>query len=83
MNFKYIDADKARIATAALTGRIHLGVPDKEGLAFVGVTKDVTSDCIKAVIDKAMRDDANGMLVVTTNGVPEYEVVVRKIGVTQ
>jgi len=80
--FKYIDADKARIATAALSGRIFLGVPDKDGRSFIGVTKDVTSDCLKAVVDKVMREDTS-MLVVTENGAPAYEITVKKIGATQ
>jgi len=82
MAFKYIDADKARIATAALTGRIFLGVPDPAGNRFVGVTKDVTSDCLKAVVDKVVLEDTS-MLVVTENGAPAYEITVKKIGATQ
>jgi len=42
-----------RIATAALTGRIYMGRTNKEGNAFTGQKKDVTSDVLKAVIDKA------------------------------
>ena len=82
MAFKYIDADKARIATTALSGRIYLGVPDPAGQKFIGVTKDVTSDCIKAVIDKVQREETS-VLVVTENGVPTHEIEVRKIGTQQ
>lgn len=82
MAFKYIDANKARIATAALTGRIFLGTPDPKGQQFIGVTKDVTSDCIKAVIDKVQREETS-VLVVTENGVPTHEIEVRKIGTQQ
>lgn len=42
-----------RIATSALTGRIFEGKVDSKGLHFVGQKKDVTSDVLKAVIDKA------------------------------
>jgi hypothetical protein len=42
-----------RIACGALTGRIHLGRVSKDGLSFVGEKKDVTSDVLKAIIDKA------------------------------
>ena len=42
-----------RIATAALTGRIYMGRTNKAGNAFAGQKKDVTSDVLKAVIDKA------------------------------
>lgn len=42
-----------RIACSPLTGRIHAGRVNKEGNAFVGEKRDVTSDALKAVIDKA------------------------------
>ena len=42
-----------RIATSALTGRIYQGRVNKAGDAFVGNKKDVTSDVLAAVIDKA------------------------------
>ena len=42
-----------RIACTALTGRIVSGRVNKEGNAFTGQKKDVTSDVLKAVIDKA------------------------------
>lgn len=42
-----------RIACSQLTGRIHQGRVSKDGTAFVGEKRDVTSDVLKAVIDKA------------------------------
>ena len=42
-----------RIACTALTGRIVMGSVDKTGTYFTGVKKDITSDVLKAVIDKA------------------------------
>ena len=41
------------IATSPLTGRIHAGRVNKAGTAFVGDKKDVTSDVLRAVIEKA------------------------------
>jgi hypothetical protein len=41
------------IATSALTGRIFSGKVNKQGDAFVGQKTDVTSEVLKAVIDKA------------------------------
>ena len=41
------------IATSPLTGRIHRGRVNKDGTAFVGEKRDVTSSVLKAVIDKA------------------------------
>lgn len=43
----------ARIAVSPLTGRIHQGRVNKAGNAFVGEKKDVTSDVLLAVIEKA------------------------------
>ena len=41
------------IATSQLTGRIFSGRINKAGNAFVGEKKDVTSEVLKAIIDKA------------------------------
>lgn len=41
------------IATSPLTGRIFLGRVNKAGNAFAGIKKDVTSDVLRAVIEKA------------------------------
>lgn len=41
------------IAVSTLTGRIYSGRVNKEGTAFVGEKKDVTSEVLKAVLDKA------------------------------
>jgi hypothetical protein len=41
------------IATSPLTGRIHSGRVNKAGNAFVGEKRDVTSDVLRAVIEKA------------------------------
>lgn len=42
-----------RIACSPLTGRIHMGRVNKAGTSFVGEKRDVTSDVLKSVIDKA------------------------------
>lgn len=42
-----------RIACTALTGRIMMGRVNAAGTQFVGTKSDVTSDVLKAVIDKA------------------------------
>lgn len=41
------------IATSPLTGRIYAGRVNKAGVAFVGQKRDVTSDVLRAVIEKA------------------------------
>ena len=43
----------ARIACSPLTGRIHRGRVNAAGTAFVGTKEDVTSDVLRAVIEKA------------------------------
>lgn len=42
-----------RIAVSPLTGRIFLGRVNKSGDAFVGEKQDVTSDVLRAVLEKA------------------------------
>lgn len=41
------------IATSPLTGRIHQGRVSKDGRSFVGEKKDITSQVLQAVIEKA------------------------------
>lgn len=41
------------IAVSPLSGRIYSGRVNKEGATFVGEKKDVTSEVLKVVIDKA------------------------------
>ena len=41
------------IATSQLTGRIYSGRTNKTGTSFAGKKIDVTSEVLKAVIDKA------------------------------
>ena len=42
-----------RIATSPLSGRIHMGRVNRQGTAFTGEKRDVTSDVLCAVIEKA------------------------------
>ena len=42
-----------RIATSPLTGRIYRGRVNASGTAFIGQKQDVTSDVLRAVIEKA------------------------------
>ena len=41
-----------RVATAALSGQIFAGRPTKDGMGFKEPRYDVTSDVLKAVVDK-------------------------------
>ena len=43
----------SRIAVSPLTGRIHQGRVNRAGNAFVGEKRDVTSDVLRAVVEKA------------------------------
>lgn len=55
-----------RIACTALTGRIMSGRVNKAGDSFTGTPKDVTSDVLKAVIDKLKNH--GGSLDITCDG---------------
>lgn len=65
-----------RIACAALSKRIYIGKISKEGLNFTGTPADVTSDCIKAIIDKIGIGNTE---VVTCNGKPAFEISIHAI----
>ena len=43
----------ARIGVSPITGRIFSGAVNKSGTVFVGTKRDVTSDVLRAVIEKA------------------------------
>jgi hypothetical protein len=64
-----------RIACTAIDKRIMLGRVSKNGLDFVGNPVDVTSDCLKAVIDKIGIDNTEK---ITIDGVVKYEITVKK-----
>jgi hypothetical protein len=63
-----------RIACTALTKRIKAGRVTKDGMDFSGEPSDVTSDCIKAIIEYVGTDRCH---VVTVDGKPAYEIEVR------
>ncbi len=42
-----------RIACSPLTGRVFQGRVNKAGTAFVGEKKDITSDVLRAIVEKA------------------------------
>jgi len=77
MGLKIINIDGLRIACAALSGRIYAGVPNGDNRSF-RTAKDVTSDVLKAVVDKAEAMDVPTM-VVTLNGEPTWEITVRRV----
>lgn len=42
-----------RIGVSPLTGRVHIGRVNKAGVAFVGEQRDVTSDFLRCIVEKA------------------------------
>lgn len=65
-----------RIACTALEKRIKAGRVSKSGLDFIGNPTDVTSDCIKAIIDYV---GVGGSHVVTANGEPVCEIAIHAL----
>ncbi len=55
-----------RIACTGIGGRIMAGRVSKDGMSFTGTPKDVTSDVLKAVIDKLKHH--GGQFDITCNG---------------
>jgi hypothetical protein len=66
-----------RIACSPLTGRINLGRVNKAGSSFVGEKEDVTSDVLRAVIEKA---DFHGGSFDIEGGGKKWMVTVREVG---
>lgn len=64
-----------RVACTAITKRIQAGRVNKAGDSFIGNPVDVTSDVLKAIIDKV---GAGNVVTVNENGAPAYEIEVRR-----
>ena len=65
------------IACTALLRRIKAGHLAKDGHSFKGGGVDVTSDCLKAIIDFV---EPGNIVTVNENGIPAFEIEVRRIG---
>lgn len=68
-----------RIACTAMTKRIMLGTVNKAGNSFIGTKQDVTSDCVKSIIDMIGAGETH---VVTIDGVAAFEISIKKPGET-
>lgn len=66
----------ARIGVSPLTGRVFRGRVNASGDAFVGEKDDITSDVLRAVIDKAA---FHGGTFEIEGGGEKYSVTVKKI----
>ena len=64
-----------RIATSPLTGRIYMGKVNRTGDSFLGQKTDVTSDVLRAVIEKA---DYHGGSFEIEGGGEKWTVTVAK-----
>jgi hypothetical protein len=69
-----------RIACTAINKRINAGRVNKAGTSFIGDPVDVTSDCLKAVIEKI---GVGNVERITSDGVPLYEIEVRAIPLSE
>lgn len=65
-----------RVACAALSERILAGTPSSDGTRFIGNPVDVTSDCLKAVIEKV---GDNCEVDVCVDGKLAYTIAVRRL----
>jgi hypothetical protein len=69
-----------RIACSALSSRIMAGKVCKDGMTFKEGAVDVTSDVLKAVIEKIESDSPKtNTIIITRDGKPEYEVSVKRL----
>jgi len=65
----------ARIGVSPLTGRVFRGRVNEAGTAFVGKKQDITSDVLRAVIEKA---EFHGGAFEIEGGGAKYTVTVKK-----
>jgi hypothetical protein len=64
------------VVACGWTGRIYAGKLNKAGDAFLDGKQDVTSDVLKAIIDKIKPGKIE---VVTIDGAPAFEIEVRDV----
>jgi hypothetical protein len=65
------------VVACGWSGRVYAGRLNKKGDAFLDGKQDVTSDVLKAVIDKIKPGNIE---TVTVDGVPVFEIEVRRVG---
>lgn len=70
---------KLRVACSPLTAHIYVGKINKVGDGWLGkpAKLDVTGDACAAVAQHCLLN--GGSTVVTANGVPKYEIIVKEI----
>lgn len=68
-----------RVFCSALGSRIMVGTVCKDGITMKDGAVDVTSDALKAIIEKVQADSKTGEILVTKDGVPQYEISVKKL----
>lgn len=68
---------KLHVGTSPLTNRIYAGHVLKDGMTWGANKCDVTGEACAAVAQHALKND--GTLVVTSNGMPVYEITVREL----
>ena len=69
-----------RIACTGIMRRIKAGRPSKDGTHFIGNPVDVTSDCLKSVIEFIQ---IGNCVTVEVDGKPAYEITVKAIAATK
>ena len=67
--------ENLRLAVSACGEKVYIGKVSKDGIRFSGKKKDVTSDFIKAIIDKFK----NSTAIIGTKGEIQYEIIVREL----
>lgn len=68
---------KLHVATSPFTNRICCGGVLKDGMTWAKNKEDVTGEACAAVAQHAMA--LGGIVVVTANGEPEWEITVREL----
>lgn len=70
---------KLHIGTSPLTGSIYCGDVAKDGMTWLSNKTDVTGEACAAVAQHVLMND--GKIVVTCNGQPAYEIIVKDLQV--
>lgn len=70
-----VDIKDVRLSVSLLGQNVYIGKLSKDGSRFIGQKKDITSDFIKAVIDKFK----NSTSIIGAKGEIQYRLTVEEI----
>lgn len=70
-----VELKDIRLSVSVMSEEVYIGKISKDGVRFTGQKKDITSDFIKAIIDKFK----NSTAIVGVKGEQQYRITVEEV----